>query len=94
MIGIVEFLFFPNLLYPLKEREIHEGRKRIAIVMENGVRDGILYDLHSVRNIPCAYVVFECKNYGRDVSNPELDQIAGRFSTNRSVQNESIRGCD
>jgi hypothetical protein len=29
IIGAVEFLFFPQLIYPWKEHEIHEGRKRI-----------------------------------------------------------------
>src|ERR1035441_8667466 len=33
--------------------------------------------------MPCAYVPIECKNYGREVGNPELDQLAGRFSVNR-----------
>jgi len=83
MIGIVEFLFFPNLLCPQKEREIHQGRKRIDIVMQNGARVGIFYRLHTVRNFPCAFVAFECKNYRNDVANPELDQISGRFSPNR-----------
>jgi len=83
MIGIVEFLFFPSLLYPRKEREIHQGRKRIDIVMQNGARSGIFYRLHVVRGLPCAFIVFECKNYRTDVANPELDQIAGRFSPNR-----------
>ncbi|MFH1141425.1 MAG: hypothetical protein V1724_07175 [Chloroflexota bacterium] len=83
MVGIVEFLFFPGLLYPKKEREIHQGRKRIDIVMENGARGGIFEELHSVRGYPCAFVMFECKNYATEVANPELDQLAGRFSPNR-----------
>ncbi len=83
MIGVLEFLFFPNLLNPEKEREIHEGRKRIDIVMENGARIGIFSRLHQIRHIPCPFIAFECKNYGREVSNPELDQLTGRFSPRR-----------
>jgi hypothetical protein len=83
MIGVVEFLFYPKLLHPLKEKEIHEGRKRIDIVMENGAHTGIFNILPNIRGIPCAYVPLECKNYGREVGNPELDQIAGRFAVNR-----------
>lgn len=29
------------------------------------------------------FVDFECKNYSRDVANPEIDQVGGRFSANR-----------
>lgn len=83
MIGVVEFVFFPNLLMPQKEREIHEGRKRIDIVMENGARRGIFNRLHTIRNLPCSFIAIECKNYGKEVGNPELDQLAGRFSPNR-----------
>jgi hypothetical protein len=83
MVGLLEFLFFPHLLNPQKEKEIHEGRKRIDIVMENGARIGIFSRLHEVRHIPCAFVPFECKNYGKDVANPELDQLAGRFAPRR-----------
>jgi hypothetical protein len=61
----------------------HEGRKRIDIVMENGAHTGIFYALPNIRRLPCAYVPLECKNYGREVGNPELDQLAGRFSVNR-----------
>ena len=83
MIGAVEFLFFPRLIYPRKEHEIHEGRKRIDIVMENSARSGPFADLTFIRNYPAAYVFFECKNYGREVGNPEVDQLSGRFSRER-----------
>jgi hypothetical protein len=83
MVGVVEFLLFPKLLYPQKEAEIHEGRKRIDIVMENSAEQGVFHSLPTLRQYPCAYVFFECKNYKTDVENPELDQLAGRFSPNR-----------
>ena len=83
MVGVLEFLFFPGLLNPKKEKEIHEGRKRIDILMENGARDGIFYRIHDVRKLQCSFVPIECKNYTTEVANPELDQLAGRFSVNR-----------
>jgi hypothetical protein len=83
MVGTVEFIFYPKLAHPKKEREIHEGRKRIDIVMENGAHTGIFYHIPNIRHLPCSFVPIECKNYGREVGNPELDQLAGRFSVNR-----------
>jgi hypothetical protein len=83
MIGIVEFIFYPSLLHPRKELEIHQGRKRIDIVMENGAGAGIFLRLHQNRGLPCAFIAFECKNYTTEVANPELDQLGGRFSPNR-----------
>jgi hypothetical protein len=83
MIGILEFIFFPLLVGPRKEQEIHQGRKRIDILMENAATDGIFHRLHSIRSLPCAFVAFECKNYTTEVANPELDQLSGRFSPNR-----------
>jgi hypothetical protein len=80
MVGVVEFLFFPSLLCPRKEAEIHEGRKRIDIVAENGAFVGLFHRLHSVRGYPCNFVPMECKNYQTDVANPELDQLSSRFS--------------
>lgn len=83
MVGVLEFIFFPFLVCPRKEQEIHQGRKRIDILMENSATFGILQRLHNIRHLPCAFVAFECKNYTTDIANPELDQIAGRFSPNR-----------
>jgi hypothetical protein len=83
MVGVLEFIFFPFLVCPRKEQEIHEGRKRIDVVMENSATSGIFHRLHDIRHFPCAFVAFECKNYTTEIANPELDQIAGRFSPNR-----------
>jgi len=83
MIGATEFIFFPNLMHPKKEQEIHQGRKRIDILFENAASAGIFERIPRLRQLPCAYVPFECKNYTTEVENPELDQLAGRFSVNR-----------
>ena len=83
MTGVSEFIFFPSLVHPKKEHEINQGRKRIDILFENGATQGIFFNLPVVRHLPCAYVPFECKNYRTEVANPELDQLAGRFSVNR-----------
>jgi hypothetical protein len=85
MVGIAEFIFFPSLLHPRKEKEIHDGRKRIDIVMENGATKGPFFSLPTLQHIQCLFVPFECKNYGREVGNPELDQLTGRLSVNRGM---------
>ncbi|MDT0354766.1 hypothetical protein RJO15_03195 [Herbaspirillum huttiense F1] len=80
IVGILELVFYPSLTCPRKEQEINQGRKRIDIVFDNSAASGELHRLHSVRKISSSYVMVECKNYSKDVANPELDQLAGRFS--------------
>lgn len=81
MIGILEAIFYPALTFPKKEEEIHEGRKRIDITYRNS--DSKNFFLHLSKDVPCSFIMIECKNYRSDISNPELDQMAGRFSPNR-----------
>ncbi len=83
MVGVLEFIFFPELIYPVKEKEIHEGRKRIDIIYTNNAKQGFFYRIHSAHEIASNLVMVECKNYSSDPSNPELDQLSGRFSINR-----------
>ena len=80
---ILEMLFYPRLNNPTIEERIHDGRKRIDIVMSNIATKGFFYSLHNVHKIPSGYIFIECKNYTHDVGNPEIDQLSGRFAFNK-----------
>ncbi|MFI8868860.1 hypothetical protein ACIGNW_18315 [Streptomyces sp. NPDC053707] len=77
--SLLTAIFYPSLSMSDKETEIHDGRKRIDISYTNTARDGFFRYLTRHR-IPSRYVYVECKNYGKDVTNPELDQLSSRFS--------------
>lgn len=83
MVGILEFIFWPNLICPNKETEIDQGRKRIDITYTNAAVEGFFYRAHTAHQIASNLVMVECKNYSKDPANPEIDQIQGRFSINR-----------
>jgi hypothetical protein len=83
VVGILELIFYPDLICPSIETKINDGRKRIDITFENAANDGFFRRLHMSQNIPCPYVSIECKNYSSDPSNPEVDQLYGRLSLNR-----------
>ncbi|WKW51010.1 hypothetical protein [Rhodomicrobium lacus] len=83
ILGVLEFIFWPNLIYPKKEAEIHDGRKRIDIKYTNAARDGFFYRANTNPRTSARFVMVECKNYTKDPANPEIDQLSGRFSPNR-----------
>lgn len=82
IIGTMTFLFYPDLINPVKEQPLHDGRKRIDITYDNASKEGFFYTLSNNKKIPCSYVFVECKNYTGEVLNPEFDQLNGRFSVN------------
>lgn len=95
--ALLSALFFPSLSSPLREHEIHNGRKRIDITYVNNSGHGFFGWLS--RNYPSAHIFVECKNYGKEVANPEVDQLSGRFGPSRgkvgilvcrSVQNDGL----
>ena len=83
MKGTLEFLFYPGLSHPKIEAEINEGRKRIDIMFLNADRSGFFHRFPNITRRPATEVIVECKNYSRDLGNPEVDQIAGRFADHR-----------
>lgn len=95
IIATMTFLFYPNLMNPVKEKEIHEGRKRIDLTFDNAAESGYFFNLSTVKDISSSYIFVECKNYSKDIANPELDQLNGRFSLNRGKMGFMIfRDCE
>jgi len=79
--ALLSAVFFPSLSAPRKQTEIHDGRKRIDITYVNSAQTGFFFWLAA--HYASAHVFVECKNYGKEVGNPELDQLAGRFGPTR-----------
>jgi hypothetical protein len=76
-------VFGKRLSNPKAEVKINDGRKRIDIVFSNANNHGFFHDLNSLHHIKCPKIFIECKNYGHEIGNPEVDQLQGRFSNQR-----------
>jgi len=85
MIGVLQFIFDGDLICPVKENEINEGRKRVDITYTNARKSGFFDRIFSAPNILAKQIMVECKNYSQDPSNPEIDQLRGRFAIRRGM---------
>ncbi|RCK23467.1 hypothetical protein [Thalassospira lucentensis] len=83
VMGVLTALFYPNLILPQIEWEIHDGRKRIDIVFTNAGNNGFFAQRRDDNRTESNAVIVECKNYSDDIANPEIDQLLGRFDRNR-----------
>lgn len=79
-IGALTFIFYPTLVNPWKEREIDDGQKRIDIAFQNAADSGFFNTALQSAQLRAIEIPIECKNYQKEAANPEVDQLAGRFS--------------
>jgi hypothetical protein len=82
-LAICTFLFYPHLITPVKEAELHEGRKRLDIRFSNSAETGFFHKMIVGNQTRAMSVPVECKNYQKQIANPELDQLSGRFGHQR-----------
>lgn len=76
-------LLYPALDNPKLEQKQHDGRKRIDIDYENQATRGFFHWMHAVNGVHASYIPVECKNYVEDPTNPEIDQLLGRLTSQR-----------
>lgn len=74
-------LFYPWLTNPVRERQLDNRKRRIDITYDNDAASGFFWWVNENYRAPT--VAVECKNYTEDPTNPEVDQLAGRFSNGR-----------
>ena len=83
IMGIITYIFYPDLITPTLEQDINSGRKRIDIMFSNSADEGFFKDRKDDPFTLAREITFECKNYSDDIENPEFDQMAGRFDPRR-----------
>jgi hypothetical protein len=79
--ALLSALFAPDLTNPVLQYPIHDSKKIVDIKYTNMSQTGFFYWVG--QHYPAPLIWVECKNYGGEVANPELDQLSGRFSPSR-----------
>lgn len=86
--ALLTALFYPDLTHPRLQHKIHDGRKRIDVTYTNMAQSGFFKWVAA--HYTAMQIFVECKNYGKDVANPELDQLTGRFGPSRGIVGLSV----
>ena len=83
IVALMNAIFYPVLVDPETQTPLHDGLKRVDITYTNNAFSGFFEWLD--RRFKAPYVFFECKNFGSEIGNPEIDQLAMRFSKQRGT---------
>lgn len=76
-------IFSYRVSKPEKETPINGGLKRIDITFNNVDKGGFFFSLRSKHQVKSPKIFVECKNYGKEIGNPEIDQLVGRLNDTR-----------
>ena len=67
------------------EKEIDEGLGRVDVIFKNRNNEGFFKDLKDLVNIVCPKISVECKNYTKEIENPEIGQLSSRLNPQRGM---------
>jgi len=86
MIEIMKLLFEGDRLEKCSpQKQFDQGRSRVDITFANERSRGFFKELHIGHQIPCPRIMMECKNYNKNIANPEFQQIADRLKPHRGM---------
>lgn len=83
--NILKSVFDYCLKKPEMEETIANGIKRVDITFANHREQGFFAQLDQGYHIQCPNIFIECKNYNRELKNPEFDQMHGRLNNVRGA---------
>lgn len=81
--NILKFVFDKSLSKPEKEDNWDDETQRVDITFKNLRIKGFFKQLAEGYKITCPNIFIECKNYSKDIANPEFSQIHNRLNNIR-----------
>lgn len=76
-------MFSRVLRFPQPQQPQNEGRKIVDVVWVNDASDGFFNWIKEI--CPAHFVITEFKNWGREIGNPEFDQLANRMGPSKGM---------
>ena len=80
---ILNFLFKNALSNGKPQQKTQFGMNRPDLIFQNSAKAGFFYDIKENFNFHVPYIIFECKNLSKELSNPEFSQIITRLISNK-----------